>query len=88
MEPDSFVLSRIYAQGWNTAKKLLIDKNLAATENVEASLNPYRTAQKAARWIKGFDESLASQVGKSRSGGKNLWRRAEPASPRQSKEAI
>jgi hypothetical protein len=75
MEMNAFQLSRIYAQGWNAAKKLLADGNSGTDESQSRTLNPYRSTQEAARWTAGFEESLRSLTGHS-ARRETSWRRA------------
>ena len=58
---DTFRLSRIYAEGWNTANRL-------ATREVEvldlgnlATLNPYTLVVERTRWTSGFSDALNEQ---------------------------
>ena len=58
---DTFRLSRIYAEGWNTANRL-------ATREVElldlgnlATLNPYTLVSERTRWTSGFSDALNEQ---------------------------
>ncbi len=73
MDIDAFQLSRIYAQGWNDAKKLLTDGELSVDEIQAASLNPHRSAPAMARWAAGFEEALQSRTGPATRGGSS-WR--------------
>ena len=50
-----FRYSRIYAQGWNTARSLAKSGNDAADA---ATLNPYRLEAERARWNEGFAKAL------------------------------
>ena len=59
---DAFELSRVYGQGWNTARKLLADGRAQVDEAQEITLNPYRTAEERERWAKGFQEALRSRA--------------------------
>ena len=43
----AFRLSRIYAEGWNTARRM----------DADAALNPYHTEPERTRWNKGFAEA-------------------------------
>ena len=53
-----FQLSRIYAQGWNTANKLTADESLAMTVTAIAALNPYANEPELSRWSEGFAAAL------------------------------
>jgi hypothetical protein len=77
VEMNGFQLSRIYAQGWNAAKKLTADGNFGVEEMQISSLNPYRSTQEAARWTAGFEESLQSRSGHSVR-RETSWRRVPP----------
>jgi hypothetical protein len=49
---DSFQLSRVYAQGWNTARRL--SANIRADPKTMADLNPYTAEPERTRWNQGF----------------------------------
>ena len=49
----SFQLSRIYAQGWNAAKRLPVPEARPDAKAV-AELNPYKSGPERARWSEGF----------------------------------
>jgi len=70
---SAFELSRVHGQGWNAARKLL-----AAEGDVDprdaAACNPYRSAEKRARWTQGFVAALGSRAGVSTAPGRNFWR--------------
>jgi hypothetical protein len=74
-EASAFVLSRIYAQGWNTGKKLLASGNgeIAASEVV--ARNPYSTPEERSRWMKGITDAFASRAGQFTGG--NSWQRTK-----------
>ena len=63
VRPDTsaYVLSRIYAQGWNAGKKMPpgdnADISLAGLER-----NPYVTPVEQSRWMKGFTDSFDSRA--------------------------
>ena len=63
---SAFLLSRIYSQGWNAAKKLVAEGAVGASAKDNAktvvALNPYRqgTDEQRERWTKGFTEALQS----------------------------
>ena len=48
----TFPYSRIYAQGWNAARRSSL-KSAAELKKVAAT-NPYKTAHERARWDEGF----------------------------------
>ncbi len=87
METAAFQLSRIYAQGWNAAKKLLAEGNFSIERNAAASLNPYRSISESARWVKGFEEALGSRTGSANARSAKLWLpSAHPATGRPRNE--
>ena len=49
---NAFQLSRVYAQGWNAAKRLPADPRPDA--KAVAELNPYKSGPERARWAEGF----------------------------------
>ena len=51
----AFRLSRIQAEGWNAARKFLLDD---IDEAKIAALNPYREPSEKARWHTGFTGAL------------------------------
>ncbi len=54
----AFRLSRIYAEGWNTAKKVSFnDGGEFDTARVQA-LSPYKTEPQRSRWIEGFTKAI------------------------------
>lgn len=59
----AFKLSRVYAQGWNMARKISQTGNDPAQADA-GRLNPYSTDPEQARWMEGF--SGASGGNKSR----------------------
>jgi hypothetical protein len=72
-EASAFELSRIFGDGWKTAKKLLasgadIDSAAAAVRN------PHRTPEKRERWTQGFMEAMQSRAGAYTKPGGNAWR--------------
>ncbi len=52
----SFPYSRIFAQGWNAARRSSL--KIAGDPNKVASANPYSTAHERARWDEGFAKGL------------------------------
>jgi hypothetical protein len=52
---NAFRLSRIQAEGWNTARKFLLSD---LDETKIAALNPYKEASEKARWHTGFTGAL------------------------------
>ena len=76
--PDTtaFGLSRIYAQGWNTGKKLLASGKWEAAAPHVAARNPYSTPEEQSRWTKGFMDAFESRSGPFTTPGGNSWRPA------------
>jgi hypothetical protein len=65
MDTNAFQFSRIYGQGWNVAKQLLVDSaGDLDTKKQAATLNPYRSAKERTRWSKGFEDGLLSRTGR------------------------
>lgn len=80
IRPDtsSYVLSRIYAQGWNAGKKLLASGNVEVSAARAGIRNPYTTPEEQARWMKGFLDSFEQRAGPSTTSGANSWRGPTP----------
>lgn len=59
----AFRLSRIYAEGWNAARKmpLLDDSEFGPAGN--AVPNPYATEPERARWTEGFVKAIGNLEG-------------------------
>jgi hypothetical protein len=57
---SEFQLSRIQAEGWNAARKYLVNGNPADTKKI-AALNPYTSAPERERWDAGFGDACAQQ---------------------------
>jgi hypothetical protein len=77
-EESTFELSRIYSQGWTTAKRLLACRDNAANAEQATALNPYRTAEERAHWAKGFVDGLDSPTKPFTKRGGNPWRAPVP----------
>jgi hypothetical protein len=75
-ETSEFALSRIQAQGWNAAKKLLVAGENDIDADAAASRNPYRTEVERSRWTAGFMKALESSAGPYTTPGGNSWRPA------------
>jgi hypothetical protein len=71
-DESAFVLSRIYSQGWNAAKKMLASGTQEIAELQADAVNPYRSGKQQSRWMKGFMEALASPVGSRGEAGRHL----------------
>jgi len=54
----AFTLSRVYAEGWNAAKKLTASECDDLDPKSMAALNPYGTDVKRQRWSDGFAKAL------------------------------
>ena len=57
---EAFRLSRIYAEGWNTANKLAASERDALDLERIALLNPYALEADRSRWTKGFTKALGN----------------------------
>jgi len=77
---NAFELSRIYGQGWTTARKLLASNGDAGPREA-AARNPHRTAEKRASWTQGFMAGLRSRAGVTTAPGRNFWRPAAKKIP-------
>jgi len=71
---SAYVLSRIYAQGWNEGKKMLASGKEEVSSASASVRNPYATPQEKARWMKGFTDSFESRAGPFTTPGGNSWR--------------
>lgn len=77
-DTSAYVLSRIYAQGWNAGKKMLASGQGEISSASAAVRNPYATPEEQSRWMKGFTDSLESRAGSFTTPAGNSWR--SPAS--------
>ena len=57
LDDTAFKLSRIYAEGWNAARKISA-KGQSLTPEDGAGLNPYGADPQRARWRDGFSGAL------------------------------
>jgi hypothetical protein len=57
-DSEAFRLSRIYAEGWNAARKLAPSIRDALDPKKMAELNPYAAEDDRSRWTKGFAKAL------------------------------
>jgi hypothetical protein len=57
-DSEAFRLSRIYAEGWNTARKLAPAIRDALDPKKMADLNPYAIEADRSRWSEGFAKAL------------------------------
>jgi hypothetical protein len=71
---SSYVLSRIYAQGWNAGKEMLASGKAEVSSASATVRNPYATPEEQARWMKGFTDSFESRAGPFTTPGGNSWR--------------
>ena len=55
-ETMSFPYSRIFAQGWNAARRSSLE--IAADPQKVATVNPYKTPHERARWDEGFARGM------------------------------
>ena len=55
---DEFLLSRIEAQGWNAAQRLMTGEPRVVAEARIAMLNPHPSDPARARWRTGFDNAM------------------------------
>jgi len=60
-DASEFVLSRVYGQGWNAAKKLMAAESKAALALQLQALNPYDPGAESTRWASGFIDALDSR---------------------------
>lgn len=72
-ETSAYVLSRIYAQGWNAGKKMLAGGKAEISSADAAGRNPYTTPEEQSRWMKGFTDSLERGAGPFTIPGRNSW---------------
>jgi hypothetical protein len=56
----AFRLSRIYAEGWNAARKMLLTDSGDFDAAGSALLNPYNTEPQRSRWAEGFAKAMGS----------------------------
>ena len=56
IDKPSFLYSRIYAQGWNAARRSSL-KSETDLKKVAAE-NPYKTGHERARWDEGFARGM------------------------------
>ncbi|HVT24965.1 MAG TPA: hypothetical protein VHD95_10085 [Rhizomicrobium sp.] len=56
----AFRLSRIYAEGWNAARKMPLTDGNGFDEAGGTILNPYKTEPQRSRWAEGFAKAMDS----------------------------
>jgi hypothetical protein len=54
----AFRLSRVEAEGWNEAQRVMMDEALTADEDSISRLNPHIADPERARWHAGFRNAL------------------------------
>ncbi len=54
----AFRLSRIYAEGWNTAKKMPLNEIGEFDAARITALSPYKTEPQRSRWVEGFTKAI------------------------------
>lgn len=57
----AFLLSRIYAEGWNAANRLSAKESDDLNLWKVAALNPYANEPERSRWSDGFAKALGAQ---------------------------
>jgi hypothetical protein len=72
-ELKAFELSRIYREGWNTAKKQMAAGLVDADEPSVSALNPQRDETERARWAKGFNEALGGRHSLQKTAAAKHW---------------
>ena len=55
---SAFHLSRVEAEGWNEAQRVMMDETLTADEGRIAMLNPHTADPERARWHVGFRNAV------------------------------
>ena len=60
MDNAAFRLSRIYAEGWNSASELRPSETDELEPGNIAALNPYSTEPEMSRWRDGFTKAIWS----------------------------
>jgi phosphatidylserine/phosphatidylglycerophosphate/cardiolipin synthase-like enzyme len=59
--PSAYRLSRVFAEGWNAAQKIMRKlKFNGLTPSEIASINPYGEEPERSRWTDGFNEAIDS----------------------------
>jgi hypothetical protein len=56
----AFRLSRIYAEGWNAARKMPLNDGGGFDTAGSAILNPYKTEPQRSRWAEGFAKAMGN----------------------------
>ena len=55
---SAFKLRRVFAQGWNAARKLSSEARDELNLRVVATFNPYANEPERSRWVEGFTKAL------------------------------
>jgi hypothetical protein len=63
-DDDAFLLSRIEAQGWNAAQRVMIGEKRIPDEVAIARLNPHKADPARARWRTGFKNAVERAAAK------------------------
>jgi len=58
IQSSAFSLSRIEAEGWNQAQRVMTDDALTSDEHRIAMLNPHIADPERARWHMGFRNAI------------------------------
>lgn len=61
---DPFRLSRVEAEGWNTAHRILAGGTSELNDVTVAACNPYVSNPARSRWLTGFRNAVAASEGK------------------------
>ena len=72
-ELKAFDLSRIYREGWNTAKKQMAAGLVDADEPSVSAVNPHFATNARARWAKGFNEALGGRHSQTKTTTARHW---------------
>jgi hypothetical protein len=59
-EEAAYKLSRVYAEGWNAARKMSADECDELDAEAMAALNPYASDAERTRWSEGFAKALGN----------------------------
>ena len=63
-DDDGFRLSRVQAQGWNAAHRVLASGSGSPNDAKIGKLNPHRADPERARWRAGFESALEAAAAK------------------------
>jgi hypothetical protein len=72
-ESKAFELSRIYRDGWTTAKKQMAAGLVDADAPSVSAVNPHLTASERDRWAKGFNDALGGRQRKTKTTTARHW---------------